>query len=278
MNDLAAGGLRFAVESIGPSLATQYLERNRFNRPLSRAVVLNYVDALRAGEWLLNGEAIKFDTNGLLVDGQHRLDAIVRSGVAAQLVVIRDLDPEVFKTLDTGKNRSAGDVLAIKGVKNPNAVGVALRLLHRTQQHDFKSKRRVTNTQLEEICRTHPRILELMDEADHAPYSNPYVPPGQRMFAFYMAVSIDERKARAFFRALGGRPDTADVAQPHAIKLREWLTKVSDEYVQPSTKVKLAWLIETWNAWLERTPVQRYSRLIKELPDWEPAPKFTVKR
>jgi len=110
--------------------------------------VKEYVSAMIEGEWLYNGEAIKFDRDGRLVDGQHRLEAVVKANKPIAFLVIRGLDPEVFKTIDTGKKRSAGDVLAIKGVKNPNAVGAAMRLLHRTLADEFGLKKRISNTQL----------------------------------------------------------------------------------------------------------------------------------
>lgn len=270
--------LQIAEEEISPKLAAQYLQQNRFNRPLSRGVIADYVAAMVAGEWLLNGESIKFDREGWLVDGQHRLAAILKSNRTIPFVVIRGLDPEVFKTLDTGKKRSAGDVLAIKGVKNPNAVGGAMRLLHRTLSDELGHKKRITNSQLEDLRREHWRFVELAEEADHAPYSTELLTCSGLMFAFYMAVSVDEPRARAFFRALAGRPEAGDRPQPQATRLRERLTSTMDEIVKPSPKVRLAWLIEAWNRCLEGKPVDRFSRLLTALPAWDPMPTFSGAR
>lgn len=266
--------ITMAVERISPSTARKYLELNRSNRPLSKRTILDYVRAMHAGEWLLNGEAIKFDRDGRLVDGQHRLAAIEKSGQTLSTVVMRGLDPEVFKTLDTGRNRSAGDVLAIKGLKNPNCVGVALRQLYRAVNDELEAKKRVTNSKLTQLLEEHPRFAALAEEADHAPYSCGYLPSGQVMFAFYVACHVDERRARMFFRALGGRPAAKDVAQFGAVKLRERLESVMDEIIKPAPKVRLAWVIEAWNATLAGTPVARFSRVLTELPDWDPEPRF----
>jgi hypothetical protein len=214
----------FLVETITPDKAREYLAANRFNRPLSRTVVADYVAAMKAGEWLLNGEAIKFDWNGQLVDGQHRLEAIVRAEVPTDFVVIRDLDPGVFKTLDTGKKRTAADVLSIAQIPNAEAFGVAFRLLHRTLTGEHRSKKRVSNSQLEALRQEHPTLVELGIEAIHHPFATPLMSPGQQIFTFYMACHVDDRRARAFFRALAGRPDDIP-KQPQAAQLRAWLQR-----------------------------------------------------
>jgi hypothetical protein len=264
----------YSEEVITPALARTYLDANRSNRPLSRQIVAEYVHSMLAGEWLFNGEAIKFDKDGELVDGQHRLAAVERANKSIVFLVIRGLDPEVFKTIDTGKKRSAGDVLAIRGVKNPNAVGGALRLLHRTLADEFGLKRRISNTVLDELRERHPRFIELAEEADHAPYSTNLLTTSGHMFGFYMAVNVNERKARAFFRQLSGRREPDDPIQPQATRLRERLTSTMDELVKPAPKIRLAWLIEAWNRAVEGKPAERFSRILTELPRWDPLPEF----
>lgn len=269
---------RWSIEQITPEVAEHYLKANRSNRPISRGIVAGYVEAMRAGDWLLNGESIKFDWDGRLVDGQHRLAAIVAAKRAIAFGVIRDLDPEVFKTLDIGKKRTAADVLAIRHVYNPNAVAIACRLLYRTLQRELARKERITNTKLDALVAQHPRLVDLAVEADHTPFGTPLVNAGQRMFGFYMAVHVHEQKAREFFRALSGHPSPTDRAQPNAVRLRERLTSTMDEIVKPSTAVRLAWLIEAWNATAAAKEVGRFGRIVTEIPDWSPMPKFGALR
>lgn len=264
----------FSIETITPAIAAEWLKANRSNRPLSKDIAAGYAEAMREGEWLLNGESIKFDWDGRLVDGQHRLAGVVKAGIRCEFCVIRGLDPEVFKTLDTGKKRSVGDVLSIKGVKNPNAVGIACRLLYRTLQNELGHKRRITNSQLDALRAAHARLLELCDEAFLSPYQTRLVGPGQLAFAFYMAVSVDEPKARAFFRAIAGRPEPRDRPQHQAVKLRERLESTMDEIVKPSTAVRLAWVIIAWNAAAAGKSVPHFSRVLTKLPEWTPAPRF----
>jgi hypothetical protein len=118
--------LSVAVELITPEMAQQYMGRNENNRPLSKTTVLKYARALRQGEWVLNGEAIVFDSDGRMGQGQHRLEAIINSGIAMSVVVIRGVDPKAFATYDGGRNRRASDILALDGETNTRALASAV--------------------------------------------------------------------------------------------------------------------------------------------------------
>ena len=63
---------------------------------------MQYAADMKAGRWQLNGEAIKFDKNGHLLNGQHRLHAVVRADTTIQMLVISGLDPETRTTMDSG--------------------------------------------------------------------------------------------------------------------------------------------------------------------------------
>ena len=70
---------------------------------------------MQNGYWMKSGDAIQFDRDGQLVDGQHRLLACVHSNIAQEFIVVYGLNPEVIKVLDTGKQRSSADVLSMRG-------------------------------------------------------------------------------------------------------------------------------------------------------------------
>lgn len=67
-------------EMITPVKAAEYLALNKNNRKLNEATVERYVNMMSKGEWIMNGEPICFDRYGNLVNGQHRLTAIIRFG------------------------------------------------------------------------------------------------------------------------------------------------------------------------------------------------------
>ncbi len=100
---------------VTPSLAKRLLERNVRNRKISEKVVQKYVEEIRAGEWGLTPAGVGFDSDGVLVDGQHRLAAIVRSGLAAPLLVVVGLPRACQEKVDRQRRRTLFDALFLAG-------------------------------------------------------------------------------------------------------------------------------------------------------------------
>lgn len=127
------------VEYITPDKAKRYLSGNQNNRKLSTSIVNQYSESIKRGEWKLNGESIKFDNDGKLIDGQHRLHAIIKANTGIQMLVISGLNKEVFSTIDAGKKRTAGDCLSIQGVPNYNGIASIIRIYLKMKTSDVNS-------------------------------------------------------------------------------------------------------------------------------------------
>lgn len=93
-------GLSVTVEVITPQEAIGYLANNAKHRPIKDKKVVEYMEEMQDGKWRLNGKTICFDSNGRLLNGQHRLSAVARSGVPLTTVVIRGLDPALVPEKD----------------------------------------------------------------------------------------------------------------------------------------------------------------------------------
>jgi hypothetical protein len=113
--------------TITPELAAEMLTYNTDNRPVSSGSVNHYAEQMKAGEWRDTFMPIQFSDKGRLIDGQHRLQAILDSGCAVAAWVAFGADDETFAFIDIGKKRTAGDIFAINGVKNCNVVAAACR-------------------------------------------------------------------------------------------------------------------------------------------------------
>jgi hypothetical protein len=100
---------------VTPELAFQWLEGNTHNRPISQAKVDHFVRLMRAGLWQLSSQGIAFDTSGLLIDGQHRLWAVIEAGVTVRMHVSFNASPKTRWVLDTSPGRSNQDVLNLTG-------------------------------------------------------------------------------------------------------------------------------------------------------------------
>lgn len=80
------------IVEITPEIAGEWLEKNIGNRPLSKAAIEKYASDIRSGHWSLNHQGIAFDKKGNLADGQHRLYAIIKTGVSVRSIVVYGVD------------------------------------------------------------------------------------------------------------------------------------------------------------------------------------------
>lgn len=122
------------IEWVTPEKATAYLETMGPNRSISPDVIEKYGRDMIAGRWMLNTQGIGFDVSGKLIDGQHRLEAIIKTGQPIHTIVVRDLHPEAMRTVDDNRKRSLGDDLKIEGRERYTKVSSALLLIVRFER------------------------------------------------------------------------------------------------------------------------------------------------
>lgn len=118
------------IQTIDVEDAEKMLRQNIHNRNLSKKTIETYAKEIKKGNWQINGEAIKIAKNGDLLDGQHRLHAIIRADNPIESMVISGLPNEVFDTLDQGKKRNITAFMGMNGVKNAGVTASATRLLY----------------------------------------------------------------------------------------------------------------------------------------------------
>jgi hypothetical protein len=113
---------------ISPQRAKELLEQNTCNRTLRENHVKNLASDMLNGLWRdKTGESIKFTKSGQLIDGQHRLHAVIRSGKSIRFMICEGLDANVMDVIDTGIKRNASDVLFLKGVKNASVASAIIK-------------------------------------------------------------------------------------------------------------------------------------------------------
>jgi len=112
--------------TITPEKAQELLNNNPKNRNMSKPLAKKYASDIAAGLWQYNGDAIRTNDKGELIDGQHRLQAIVYAGTSIDAELIEGLSDTVVPTIDAGRRRSAGDALHIlTGGSAQNNAGIA---------------------------------------------------------------------------------------------------------------------------------------------------------
>lgn len=119
------------VITMTPELASHYLSNNPSNRPMSPRRVSQFAAMMANGQWALNGETVVISATGRLLDGQHRLAAVVEHGHAVPMLVVTGALDSTFSTIDIGAKRTAGDILSISGFSNTKTLGTAAGIVYR---------------------------------------------------------------------------------------------------------------------------------------------------
>ena len=100
---------------MNPELAKKILSLNIKNRKVNESSIASAVHKMKTNKWHENGESIIIGIDGRLKDGQHRLQATIRANHQWKAVLVTGVDSKVMSSIDTGKNRSASDVLTLNG-------------------------------------------------------------------------------------------------------------------------------------------------------------------
>ncbi len=100
---------------VTPEMAFSWLESTD-NRRLRSSRVRRYANDMEDGNWHVHHQGIAFGTNGRLVDGQHRLHAILVCGKAIRLFVARGVPTSSLVSVDEHLLRNAEDVARFTGL------------------------------------------------------------------------------------------------------------------------------------------------------------------
>lgn len=105
---------------ITPGQAEELLKMNISNRTVRKKKVEELTEAMRRGEWELSNDAIVVSEGNILLNGQHRLMAVVKSGTPCPFILFTGAKDSAFDIMDTPALRRISDVITRKGGKNGN--------------------------------------------------------------------------------------------------------------------------------------------------------------
>ena len=136
-------------------------EHNHRNRSIRWNMVKKLSEEMKRGRFVNNGDPIRFDKNGELMDGQHRLLAVVDSGytIKNQLFVC-NLDPDVMVTIDTGAKRKLSDQLKIKGVSHSTNLAAAARICVCIENDDLGLSFNYPDSEFSDFAHIHKSELQ----------------------------------------------------------------------------------------------------------------------
>ena len=108
-----------------PAMAKALLLKNTNNRSLREHQTQYLARELKRDAWITNLDPIAVSTEGVLLNGQHRLSAIVRANKAAKVLFTDDADPSVFPVIDRGLGRTVADATGLTNSLVADAVLIA---------------------------------------------------------------------------------------------------------------------------------------------------------
>lgn len=266
---------RITIEVVTPQDAARMLGTMKGNRQLRQRVVQRYAREMIAGKWLLNGESVKLARDGRLIDGQHRLNAVVLAKLPIQMCVVRGVDADAMITLDTGVGRTFADVGTIAGRSYTQAVGPIIRWWFKYQTGSPTVANTPSIQEMETILEQHPSIVESAAFIMKLQTVRQRCFPGVQGFVHsYASERYDREMADSFMQDLN---DGASLNKTSPIYvLRKRLVDTSDKKRPPATYA-LAWTIKAWNFWINGDMVQQIKwQSASETGAVEEFPRFAV--
>jgi hypothetical protein len=248
-----------SVVDISPELARQWLNLNIGNRPASQAHVAKLERSIREGKWKMTGDPIRFSKTGKLIDGQHRLQAILNSGSTVQCVVMRDLEDEIFNVIDSGKSRQKSDILFIElglPVETCKVLASACGWVidYEREQYGFHGK--ADKSDVLEFVTANPALIESAIYAQALPHQSP-VPRSIAAFFHFYASRRNQHSAERFLeRFMVG---TVDGADDNLLHLRN-LCFTSKLNRRQLGRPEIIWrMIKIWNSEQRAKPIRYFS-------------------
>ena len=265
--------VRIMVDSNTSDLIVSH---NTYNRPIKQTLVDSYAKELERGEWAMNGEVLIVSTEGIILDGQHRLLAIFQASIENEHIV-QPLDfrfgvsKGVAHTIDIGAVKSTGCHLGMvykdRGIKNATSVAAMLAYLYRYELHEesglFANAKKPSTTRAIEMYDEYEDVIKEAVALSKKKEMRTLLAPSLSGALYVLFRLKNKRKSDVFFDSL---MEWENLKDGNPIKtLGKKLTIASSSIVHKgySLKYKCIWTITAWNHFVSE------SSLVK-IDDGEP--------
>ena len=262
--------VRSGIVTVTPQLAVKWLEHNTHNRDVDRRRVLQYARDMRGGTWVLNGEAVKFSASKALLDGQHRLLAVIEADRPVDLLVVTGLAENAQETMDQGLPRSFGDTLKLRGETDYLHLAATTRVVCCFELYGVPYVPSGSpQPSIQQQSRTLDRNGEIRDSVKATlQRRRPWLPLSQAAALHYLMAQVDPPAASTFFEQLADGIGLTGTEPVYVLRERLIADQENDhaEGMRLRAQVKLAFIIRAWNATRAGETIQRLL--------WDPSGRF----
>ena len=261
--------MKTEVRKITPSIAKEMLKRNQGNRNVSDVTVTFYASQMISGDWMFDGQPIRFNNSGRLLDGQHRLSAIVESGTEQQFLIITGIASEAFKVMDTGRNRNSCDVFKISGIPYSSQVSTSCRIVYLLTNNNqrVEGSKKISHSILLDFYNNHTRILDCVKKSENLYIEFSRVLSWSHIGAFmYLFGEKSLTDSEDFFRKLCTGLDLR-IDSPIYI-LRKKLLSDAISVTKLPRNDKYALIIKAWNSYRKGNQIKflRWNKETEKFP------------
>lgn len=262
--------IRVTLKYISPPVAAKLLETNpEHQRTISAANLRKIEASLKTDTFMLNGQSVIVDEDGRLLDGQHRLQAAVNTGIGFWTVYVTGVPSEYFKFMDCGKARTFSDVLKTKGHAGTRSLAAAISRLAEYQRGPtcVGSNMVLAHSELVATIEGAPRLDEAM-RACRACSS--VIAPSQVAWLYYLAHPLVPDLCDFFFYSLTTGENLIKTSP--IFLFRQRLDNDRKSGFHPHLREMEALLIKAWNAYIKG---EQMKALVWQSPR-EPFPELVL--
>ena len=235
------------LANVSPEVAAVWLGQNTSNRPVRRSTVRAYARDMAAGNWKITAEPIKFDTQGVLLDGQHRLLAVREANVTVQLFIATGLPPESQDAMDSGMKRTAADALSLRGDSNSSLVAAAARLALSVEfAPESVGRYQATHAEVLGWVDEHPEILDCASYVSGISSRIKGCPPSVTTYTLFALAELDATQAYTFWGSVADQ--VGDYSGDPVVALARKFGEIYREREQIPKSAYLSMIYRAWNS------------------------------
>lgn len=253
------------IEEIDMHKAQEILGLNTRNRNIHERTVSRYANDMLAGKWEFTGDAIRINGDGTLIDGQHRLAAVIQAsasdpGLTVRTLVIRNLPARTQDFMDIGRKRSVGDQVFMRGMRNSSLVAASSRLIlyyetyMKNPEVDFM---RIRNSSVLEWIDAHPQIEEFAAQHSSTGSSNMRSNAAVAAAAWVITNTCEDEAAVSTFFAMFVDGIGLEENSP-VLALRNRLQVASSRNERILYHNALHLILRAWNAYRRGEEINRF--------------------
>lgn len=243
--------IQVEVVEITPAWAADLLTRNPKNRNLRKSHAEAIARDMSRGDWQFNGDAIRLNGDGSVIDGQHRLTGCVLAGVPFKTLLVRGLSSDVRATIDSGAGRTIADRLGMSGVPNSHTVAAAIRLMVGLATGQG-GRAVVTPSEALRVMQAHPDVVKSAAACHHA-----FPGMGSTLTAFHYIGTVTDGADTADTFIEVWKTGVPFYSGDAAHILRERVIRDRGTYQQVKGHDRLPLVISAWRAFRTMTPVTK---------------------